>query len=263
MNLMYKWHSFAYFLESMERLGFESIALWGGPPHFSCDYISYTDCGKLRREIEKKKLNIRSFLVTSTGYRYQIATEEKEFYEKSFLYFLNGIQACEELGCQYMGCNSGWGYVNRNREEAWKRSREMLSRLADEAQKRKVILTMESLKRIETNLVFTLEDTKRMYEEIHSPAFQIMADTGAIAYQGENLRQWFTTFGSSLKCMHFVDSMHQAWGDGESDLPEMMDTIMEFSYEGVLALETAGQNYFQNPYLADKKNMEALAPYLE
>ena len=32
---MYKWYSFDYFLDSMVRLGFESIALWGGPPHFN------------------------------------------------------------------------------------------------------------------------------------------------------------------------------------------------------------------------------------
>ena len=31
MNLIYKWHTFEYFLDAMEELGFESIFLWGGP----------------------------------------------------------------------------------------------------------------------------------------------------------------------------------------------------------------------------------------
>ena len=263
MNLMYKWYSFDYFLDSMVRLGFESIALWGGPPHFQCDYLSYTNCRNLDRKIKKRNLKMLSFLVTSTNYRYQIATEEKEHYDKSFQYFKNGIMACEEFGCKYMACNSGWGYFDHNKEEAWKRSRDMLWRLAEEAKKRGIILTMESLKPIETNLVTTIEDADRMYHEINHEALKIMVDTGAIASQKETLDQWFDTFGSEIRSMHFVDSMHHVWGEGTLNLSEMIETIVRNAYEGALALETSDSAYFGNPYQADKKNMEALEPFLE
>lgn len=263
MNLMYKWYSFDYFLDSMERLGFERIALWGGPPHFQCDYLTYDDCRKLDRKIKKKKLEISSFLVTSTNYRYQIATEEREHFEKCYQYFRNGILACEELGCSSMSCNSGWGYFNHDREDAWKRSCDMLGRLSQEAENRGIILTMESLKPIETNLVTTIREAKQMYDEVHHPAFKIMVDTGAAAYQGETLQQWFDVFGEEIKAMHFVDSMHKVWGEGNLNLQTMVETITRNSYQGTLALETSGSSYFRNPYQADKKNMEALEPFFE
>lgn len=57
-----------------------------------------------------------------------------------------------------MQCNSGWGYWNEDREEAWKRSREMLSRLADKAVELGLHLVMESLRPQESQLVTTLAE---------------------------------------------------------------------------------------------------------
>lgn len=263
MNLMYKWHSFEYFLDAMEELGFESISLWGGPPHFDCDYLSYPECSRIRREAQHRGLGITGFLVTGSNYRYQIATEEREQREHVFHYFRNGILACEELGCPSMSINSGWGYLDHDREEAWKRSRDMIYRLCEEAKEHHVRLTMESLKACETNLAVTLDDVKRMEQEVCHPAFFIMADTGAIVYNHERLEDWFACFGDRIDSIHFVDGMHLIWGDGKSALDDMMKTIITFGYEGCLALETSGAGYMSDPKEADRKAMRILSPFLE
>ena len=44
-----------------------------------------------------------------------------------------GLDAGEELGCKVMAVHSGRGYLNEDREEGWKRGRDMLARLADYA----------------------------------------------------------------------------------------------------------------------------------
>jgi len=263
MNLIYKWHTFEYFLESMEELGFESISLWGGPPHFDCDYLSYQDCKRIRSQVKGHGLDITGFLVTGSNYRYQIATEEPFQREHVFQYFRNGILACEELGSPFLSINSGWGYLNHDREEAFKRSGDMIRRLCEEAQKHGVLIAMESLKSCETNLVVTLEDTLRMEREVDHPAFRLMADTGAIAYNGERLEDWFQTFGKRIETMHFVDGMHLAWGDGKSTLDDMMISILRHDYEGSLALETSGGGYFRDPKEADRKAMKILERFIE
>lgn len=263
MNLMYKWYSFEYFLNSMEELGFESISLWGGPPHFDCDYLGYQDCTRIRSAAGRRGLSITGFLVTGSNYRYQIATEEREQWEHVFQYFRNGILACEELGSPYMSINSGWGYLNHDREEALKRSRDMIVRLCQEAQEHHVLITMESLKACETNLVVTMEDAKRMDEAVHHPAFRLMADTGAIVYNEERLEDWFRCFGNRIGAIHFVDGMHLAWGDGKSALDDMMMSIVKHGYQGCLALETSGKKYFPNPKEADRKAMAILNRFVE
>ena len=97
----------------------------------------------------------------------------RNFLKKGFQYFKNGLQVASELGCKIMQTNSGWGYWNEDREEAWKRSREMISKLADEAGKLGICLAMESLRPQESQLVVTLKDAKRMYDEVNSPNLKI------------------------------------------------------------------------------------------
>ena len=47
--------------------------------------------------------------------------KRQEHIRRSFGYFSNGIRLAAELGCEYMEVNSGWGYWNEDKEEAWKR----------------------------------------------------------------------------------------------------------------------------------------------
>lgn len=262
MNLIYRWYPFEYFLDSMVELGLESISLWGGPPHFDCDHRGYPDCKEILRKTRCRGLSIRGFLVTSTNYRYQVGIEEAEYRERAFQYFCNGIYACAELGCKQMGINSGWGYGNRDRESAFLRSCDMLHRLCEVAQKQGVYIALESLKSLETNLVITLEDTKRMFDTIAHPALKIMPDTGAIVYNGERLEDWFRCFGEQIVSMHFVDGMHQAWGDGKSALDDMMETLIRHQYTGMLELETSSAKYMGNPREADRKALRVLSRFV-
>lgn len=109
-------------------------------------------------------------------YPYQVAAREPEHAERSFKYFKNGIALAEELGCSLMEINSGWGYWNEDREEAWKRSADMLSRLAGEAGRHGITLVMESLRPEESQIVTNLAQEKQMLQEVNSPYLKPMAD---------------------------------------------------------------------------------------
>ncbi len=263
MNLMYKWYSLEYFFDAMEELGFESVSIWGGPPHFDCDYMGYQECKKVRQQVERRGLSVEGFLVTGSNYRYQMAEQDKSQREHVFQYFRNGILACEEMGSPYMSVNSGWGYWDCDREDAFCRSSDMLLRLCEEGEKHHVSIAMESLKACESNLVVTLEDTRRMFDKVNHPWFQIMADTGAIVYNGERLEDWFQCFGDKIGAIHFVDGMHLAWGDGKSPLDDMVFSIMKHRYQGCLALETSGGRYLANPKEADRKAITILSRFTD
>ena len=86
--------------------------------------------------------------------------------QRSLAYFKHGIELAEVLGCDRMSINSGWGDWDEDREEAWKRSREHLSILAEYAGEHGLVLTMESLRPEESNLVTTVSDAKRMIDEL-------------------------------------------------------------------------------------------------
>ena len=265
MNCHYYNYSLERFFRSMEENGYVSVALWGGAPHFYLDYRTYDDCGRIRRMARRYGQTIRCFTASSGTYGYQIGMQPKEQAERCFRYFTGGIHAAVELGCDQMSVNSGWGYWNEDRKDAWERSREMLSRLADTAGREGVTLTMESLRRAESQLAYTLEDTKRMLDEIDSPHLKAMIDTTAMGVAGETPRQWFEALGDKVVNTHFIDGTpygHLVWGDGCFDLEGFLKTFKEYGYNGLLGLEITARQYYKEPWEADRRNMESLKQFL-
>ena len=124
-------------------------------------------------------------------YPWQYAARKPLHAQRSLAYFKHGIELAEVLGAPYMSINSGWGDWDEDREEAWKRSAEHLSTLADYAGEHGVTLCMESLRPEESNLVVTLADARRMLDQVDSPHLTPMVDTTAMGVAGETLGDWF------------------------------------------------------------------------
>lgn len=265
MNIHYLNYSLDYFLDAQQRLGFRSIELWCGAPHVWIDHERYYDAESIRRKIESRGLAVRVLTPENCLYPYQVGAKEKAHVERSFGYFRNGIRMAEELGCSMMEINSGWGYWNEDPAEAWKRSREMLSRLAEEAGRHNVTLVMESLRPEESKIVTNLEETKRMLAEINSPHIKPMADLCAISVAGETLEDWFRAFGSDLKHMHFVDGDpygHLIWGDGNHHLGKEIEILNQYGYAGYLGQEITEGKYYADPAAADLRNMRNFERYI-
>ncbi len=262
MNLQYRWYSFDYFLDSMRELGYESIAIWGGPPHFYCDHLKYSDCGKILKKTRSRDLEITGFLVTASQYRYQPAYEEREPFERSYRYFENGIKACAELGCSCMTICSGYGYFNHDREESFARAADMLHRLSEKAEQYGVVLALESLKKSETQICVTLQDIRRMLDAVSHPALKVIADTGAIYDNNETLEDWFNEFGNEIVGMHFVDRQHALWGNGGLPLDSMIDSICRHGFTGPLMLESSVRKYMDDPKEADRRALAVLNSFV-
>lgn len=227
--------------------------------------MGYQDAKVVRKKIESRGLQVKVFTPENVMYQYQMAAQTPELFEKSFQYFKNGLQVASELGCKIMQTNSGWGYWNEDREEAWKRSREMISKLADEAGKLGICLAMESLRPQESQLVVTLKDAKRMYDEVNSPNLKILIDTTAMSVQGETIDDWFDVFGDEVIHTHFIDSNpygHLAWGFGNRSLQEYLEALNRHNYQGCLGQELTEFDYYENPGEIDRKNMAAFEPFI-
>lgn len=265
MNIHYVNYSLDYFLDTQQKLGFQTIELWCGTPHVWLDHMRYYDAAVLRKKIAARNLRVCVLTPENCLYPYQVGAKEKELRERSFACFRNGILLAEELEVPMMEINSGWGYWNEPVEEAWKRSEEMLSRLADEAKEHGVTLVMESLRPEESQIVTNLEQTKRMLDAVNSPNLKPMADLCAVSVAGESLKDWFETFGKDLRHMHFIDGDpygHLVWGDGTHHLGKEIQILNEYGYDGCLGQEITDGKYFADPGAADFRNMKNFERYI-
>ncbi|MBM6830242.1 TIM barrel protein [Anaerotignum lactatifermentans] len=265
MNIHYVNYSLDYFLDTQRKLGFRTIELWCGAPHVGLDHLGYYEAAALKKKIAARDLRVCVVTPENCLYPYQVGAKEAALRERSFAYFRNGILLAEELEVPMMEINSGWGYWNEPREEAWKRSQEMLSRLAEEAAAHGVTLVMENLRPEESQIVTTLEDTKRMIAAVGSPAFKPMADLCAVSVAGETLEDWFLAFGKDLRHMHFIDGDpygHLVWGDGIHHLGKEIAVLNQYGYTGCLGQELTEGKYFADPAAADFRNMKNFERYI-
>lgn len=265
MNIHYMKYSLDYFLDAQKRAGFQSIELWGGIPHLFMDAVSYQETKEISKKIRAHGLEVKVFTPENCMYQYQFAAVKPYGFEKSKQYFENGIRIAEELGCKIMQCNSGWGYLDETRDEAWKRCVEMLQNLCEFAATRGIVLAMESLRPEESNLVVHLEDVKRMQAEVNQPNMKVLVDTTAIGVSGETLEQWFEVFGNDIVHMHFIDGNpygHLIWGDGCRNLEEDLKICKKYGYQGYFGQEITDQKYFFDPYSHDCRNMKRFEQYM-
>ena len=58
MNLSYRYFSFDYFLDSMERIGFQSVEIWGASPHFYVPDLTPSDIRAAAKKIKDHGLRI-------------------------------------------------------------------------------------------------------------------------------------------------------------------------------------------------------------
>lgn len=265
MNIHYVNYSLDYFLDAQQRLGFRTIELWCGNPHVWIDHMRYYDAAVLRKKIAARDLRVCVLTPENCLYPYQVGAKEPELRERSFAYFRNGILLAEELEVPMMEINSGWGYWNEPAEEAWKRSQDMLSRLADEAENHGVTLVLESLRPEESQIVTNLEQTKKMLAAVNSHYLKPMADLCAVSVAGESLADWFEAFGKDLCHMHFIDGDpygHLVWGDGTHHLGKEIQILNQYGYEGCLGQEITDGRYFADPVAADFRNIKNFERYI-
>ena len=270
MNQHYRNWSLETFLRVQEELGFESLELWLGPPHFYLDRLRCDDCGAVRKKAEAHHLHIVAVTSSSFAWQYQYAASPREIWESARAYFQNGIRAAAELGAKIMTVNSGWGTRDEPVEDSARRSEEMLRDLAEFAWAHGVTLALESLTSAETKIADTLEKTRRLWKQVDHPGLKLMADTVALGYQGESLEQWFEAFGDNLIHTHFVDMAqsaksddHLIWGDGDFSLPSMLETLKKYNFKGYLSQEIVADRYRENPMEADRKNRDALEQWVK
>lgn len=264
MNQHYQRYSLDYFLDAQQRIGINNIELWCGAQHFWLDDQHYDDVCVLKKKLRSRGLQVVSLTCPSLRYAYQYAPFSSQASKACLGYFSKGIALAEELDCKIMTVNSGWGCIDRDREDAWKYSRDLLIALADEAERCGVILVMESLRKDESNLVCGVESAKRMWKEVNHASFKVMVDTIAMGAAGETLGQWFQVFGADLVHMHFLDGKpytHNIWGDGNYPLEEMLMQLHYYGYNGYLVQEIADERYFNNPAGADEQNYRVLSQF--
>ncbi|MFV2049742.1 TIM barrel protein [Metabacillus litoralis] len=266
MNFHYLHYPFEYFLDAMEKYQFQKIEVWGAAPHCYVEDMNGSDIQQIKKEIERRSLEVVCFTPEQCMYPINLAAKETVMRERSISYFKKSIDVANQLEAPMVLVTAGWGYRNEGRSEALKRARDSLEKLTAYAEKKGILLALEPLQKVESNLICTLADLKEMLNSISSPFLRGMVDTIPLAVEEEELSSYFKELKDDFVHIHFIDGNptgHLSWGDGVLPLENYMATLAEYHYEGALTLEFTSAHYLQNPNAAIEQSLRTLDPYLK
>jgi len=264
MNFHYHRYPFEYFLDSTVRLGLKAVELWGGAPHLYVDDASHAEIVSMRKELERRSLKLVCFTPEQCIYPINLSAKDDTLRKRSVDYFKKCIAVTNTLETSLLLVTVGYGFYNEPAEEAWARGRESLQILAEEAERQGVVLALEPMSKMGSNLITDLGTLKRMHDEVGSPALKALMDTVPMTLGCDSIEAYGATFGKDLAHIHFLDgdgktSAHLGWGMGIFPLESFAKSLEQINYEGWLSLELIGPQYNWEPEKFTKSSLDRLS----
>jgi fructoselysine 3-epimerase len=261
MNLHYLQYTLEYFLNSMVKFGVPNIELWGGYPHLYSEDLTLLEVARIRKDIERRDLNLVCYTPEQLMYANNIAAKETDIRNRSIDYYLKNIEITAELGTNLMLMTSGWGYYHETKDGAWNNAQESLATLSSKAADMGITLLLEPLQPFESNLITDVKTLKKMIEEVNMTSLKGMLDIVAMAVAGESVHEYFQALGDQLLHIHLIDgtpSGHLACGDGTLPIEQYLTDISEYGYNRYLSLELAASSYYTDPDKAFERALKNL-----
>ena len=117
-NYHYKRYTLDYFLESAERLGYQSIELWASGPHLHLEDFDAARLAELNRKIKAHHLALRCFTPEQCVYAISVSHPDKVYRDRTVDFFNQHIEAAVQLDCDHMVVSTGlpiWMWMQRMR----------------------------------------------------------------------------------------------------------------------------------------------------
>ncbi len=254
MNCHYIRHSFKFFLDSMQKIGLQNIELWGASPHYFAEYFDNSMVLNMKRQISDRKLKLVCLTPEQVTYPINIAAREEYLRKLSVQNHLKTLEHAAILESPLMLLTPGYGNLDEDRNEAWKRSADSISKIAKRAEELGIVVALEHLSPISSNLINTASQLKEMLDEINSKSLKATMDVVQVGIVNETVDKYFMLLGNDIVHIHFIDGTpggHLALGEGELPLEDDLISISKNGYKGFLSMEIADRRYFAHPEEAD------------
>jgi protein FrlC len=257
MNCHYIRYPLTYFFDKMKEYGLQHIELFGGMPHFYLQDVDEYLVNKIKKECIERELAIVSFTPAQGVYPMSVSIEDEKPRRRTIELLKKGINISREIGAEKMLVSPGFGYESQNADYVWGICRDSLIELSEYASEKKIILMIEPLTPMSSNVINTSAQSARMIREVNSPWLKSMMDIGVMNYMQESIEQYFDTLGENLVHIPFTDGpgAHVALGDGLFPMIEYAKQIEQKNYRHYCSFEINDKRYLRVPDIATERNI--------
>ncbi|MHC4174440.1 MAG: sugar phosphate isomerase/epimerase family protein [Planctomycetota bacterium] len=253
-----KWRGFKYAMcnESMAKLSWaEQCRIVGNAGYEGIEVAAFTLVKEGVHEISsvrRKEMvsTMKNAGIECTGLHWLLAPPPKGLHfttpdaavrRKTIAYLDELIDFCGDLGGHYMIFGSPYqrNTVGISVEEANKYFAEGLTRVADHAQKRDVMILVEHLGSGATDVVNTMAEALELVKDVNHPAIQIMFDFHNTSDETEPFDVLLKKYYEYIHYIHVQEAngKHLGTGTAVDDYVKSFQTLKDLGYDKWISLE--------------------------
>lgn len=258
-NFPYVSDSLDAFIKSAKMLGKNEIEFYGCSPHlylYDCDIDRIKG---IKQKLDDAKLKVVVFTPEQWDYQMSLALDEPKVRERSLDYYKRAIEAANILGAQYVSLIAGYGYLNGDRTDDYKRFVDGINILLEVAEKNNVTLLLEN--DIESCVNCTKELLKVM-TDINNDRLKLLMNVNELGRCEGNIIGAYIKLKNYIRFIHISDSDSDNKklipGDGQLNLKPFINAVKDDNYDGYIAADLRGYKYMGNPEEATAKSLQFL-----
>ena len=256
-NYAYLRCSFEEFVQSMERLGVEHIEMYGASPHLFVFNSPLETARQRYRTLEAAGIDVICFTAEQCMYPVSLSTSDAVVWNRYLAYYMKSLEISAIMKSPMMQMIGGVCLLSDDSNEAWKRCREGIAKVAKRADELGIVITLEA---DPMTVIKKTEDTVRMINEIGMNNLTGLIDTNALGTNQESIEDAIELLGDKFTHMHFIDKRPAepclVPGEGVLPMSDYLTILSKRSYRGYLTPELWGFTYWDTPEEATKRSLE-------
>ena len=222
--------------EKIREIGFDTV-------EFALVDRSDDTVMKIQKSLEKYGLDCVIDGVVSSGR--DICSPDRMTMNSGRDYLKECIELCDKLNSRYLvGPTYAVGikeylFEPSGRLDAWKRCVESYQLVADLAEKKGVMIAIEPLNRYESNFLNTVEQVRKLVDEINCPFVGIQLDTFHMNIEEKSFYNAILNAGKKLFHMHIPENDRGTPGTGLVKWNDVIKGLNKIDYQHNIDLEIA------------------------
>lgn len=243
-NFPYCKYSLDYTLDSLQRLGANTIEFYGAAPHYCLEDITYADMKVLGLKLRAHSLNILEINPENCAYPVNLASRNPDTRARTLKYYENAIHTAGEVSAEYVLVFPGFANADDSVEDAWKTSVDSMNILGNIAKTEGVTITYEATTS-DITLVTNHKKIMKLIEDSGCDNMGITIDMMCLAQTGESVDDVYDICGDRVVNVHYTDGAkltsgaweHRIPGEGDLDLDTMLNMFDAHKYDGFFGNE--------------------------
>jgi len=219
--------------DKLKRMGFDGVEIFLNHPES-------LPIKKIKEKMNETRMGCT--LSIGLGKEQNLVSPNSGIRDAGVAFLKEGVDVAYELGSDVISgvIYAAWGYFTgkMRTEDEWNYSKECLLKVAEYAKGKDVVLALEPVNRFETYFLNTIEDTRKMVEEINHPNVRIHADTFHMNIEEESFYGAIKMAGEYLYHVHLCENNRGIPGTGHIPWDDVFRALRELNYNRWVVVES-------------------------